>query len=97
MRTTGHQSPLALWHTSVLDAPDDSSVTNWDFYGVDYDGPLPEVTTDNNVIIPESHIVLTQHEIQILQDRVDPLQDDGNSGINHFLNTVSVLQGFGLH
>jgi len=25
---------------------------------------------------------------------VDPLSDDGNNGINHFLNTVTIIQGF---
>lgn len=58
--------------------------TNWQTYGIDYDGPLTDIETDNNVVVPESQIQLTDHQLQELQNRIDPLSDDGNNGINHF-------------
>ena len=57
---------------------------------IDYDGPLTDIETDNNVVVPETHIQLTDHQLQELQNRIDLLSDDGNSGINHFLDTVTV-------
>ena len=68
--------------------------TNWQTYGIDYDGPLTDIETDNNVVVPESQIQLTDHQLQELQNRIDPLSDDGNNGINHFLDTVAIMEGF---
>ena len=68
--------------------------TNWQTYGNDYDGPLTDIETDNNVVVPESQIQLTDHQLQELRNRIDPLSDDGNNGINHFLDTVATMEGF---
>ena len=85
---------MAIWYTAVLTAPEESIVTNWQTYGIDYDGPMTDIETDNNVVVPESHIQLTEHQVEELHSRVDPLSDDGNNGINHFLNTVKIIEGF---
>ncbi|KAK2572939.1 hypothetical protein P5673_001955 [Acropora cervicornis] len=37
--------------------------TNWQTYGIDYDGPLTDIETDNNVVVPESQIQLTDHQL----------------------------------
>ena len=34
--------------------------TNWQTYGIDYDGPLTDIETDNNVVVPESQIQLAK-------------------------------------
>ena len=94
IRTVGHQTPLAMWYTGLLTVPEESVVTNWQTYGIDYDGPLTDIETDNNVVLPESQIQLTDHQLQVLHSRTDPLSDDGNNGINHFLNTVTMIEGF---
>ena len=61
----------------------------WNLYrhGIDFE-------TDNNVVVPESQIQLTDHQVQELQNRINPLSDDGNHGINHFLDTVAIMEGF---
>lgn len=83
-----------MWYTRLLTAPEESITTNWQAYGIDYDGPLTGIETDNNVVVPESHIQLTDHQLQELQNRINPLSDDGNNGINHFLDTVTIMEGF---
>ena len=50
--------------------------------------------TDNNVVVPESQIQVTDHQVQELQNRIDPLSDDGNNGINHFRDTEATMEGF---
>jgi len=65
-------------------------LSNWQTYGIDCDGPLTDIQADN---LPESHIQLTDHQLQELHSRMDPLSDDGNNGISHFLNTVTIIQG----
>ena len=54
IRTVVHQTPLALWYTGLLTVPEESVVTNWQTYRIDYDGPLTDIETDNNVVLPES-------------------------------------------
>jgi len=54
---------------------------------------VTDIQADNNVVVPESHIQLTDHQPQELHSRMDPLSDDGNNGISHFLNTVTIIQG----
>ena len=83
-----------MWYTGLLTVPEDSVVTNWQTYGIDYDGPLTDIETDNSVVLPESQIQLTDHQLQVLHSRTDPLSDDGNNGINHFLNTVTMIERF---
>ena len=91
MRTTGHQTPLALWHTGLLNVPDESNIINWQTYGIDWDGPITEVVTDNNIVVPDSQVHLTEQQFHELHDSVDPLSDDGNNGINHFLNALRIF------
>ena len=86
MRTTNHQSPLALWQTSMITAPDDSSVTNWATYGTDVSGSDSVlIETRNNVVVPNSDVNLSEDQISYLQQEVNPMLDDGNNGIEHFL------------
>ena len=70
-----------------------NQLSNWQTYGIDYDGPVTDIQADNDVVVPESHIQLTDHQLQELHSRMDPLSDDGNNGISHFLNTVTIIQG----
>ena len=67
-----------MWYTRLLTAPEEPIATNWQTYGIDYDGPLTDIETDNNVVVPESHIQLIDHQLQELQNRIDPLSDDDN-------------------
>lgn len=94
MRTTGHHSPLALWNMSLLQTSDAAEVLDIESYGIDQDGPIPDIITDNNVVVPELELKLTESENQQLKENVDPLSDDGNSGINHFLSVLQILETF---
>ena len=40
-----------------------SIATKWQTYGIEYDGPLTDIETDNNVVVPESQIQLTDHQL----------------------------------
>ncbi|XP_028404454.1 uncharacterized protein LOC114527067 [Dendronephthya gigantea] len=94
MRTANHQSPLALWHTNMITVPDDSTVINWESYGIDYSTSGQAIQTNNNIVIPNSDIELTEAQLHYLQQTVNPSQDDGNNGIGHFLNTVDIVGDF---
>ena len=94
MRTTNHQSPLAIWHTNMIRTPDDSTVINWDTYGIDYESSAHPIETNNNIVVPNSGIELNEEELNYLKQMVDPIQNDGNNGIEHYLNTVDIVSSF---
>jgi hypothetical protein len=91
LQTSGHQGPLALWETNMIHLPDDSPLVNFDDYGIDNNGPIPEVVSDNNVIVPNSTVEITEEQLQYLCSNVNPLGDDGNHGINNFLNALDIV------
>ena len=93
MRTTAHQTPLALWQTHMLSVVDDSPLLNFDEYGVDYEGPTPDITTNNNVVVPDTLVILTEQQQQ-LSSTINPLTDDGNYGINHYLEALDIVKSF---
>ena len=88
LRTTGHQSPLALWYNAM--ARDESNVINWQTYGIDNDGAISNIGSNNNVVVRESSLQLYERQLQELQQSVNPLADDGNNGISHFHDTVNL-------
>ena len=55
IRTLTNLSSLALWNMSLLHIPNETAVFNWDKYGIDHEGQIPEVTT-NNVVVAENII-----------------------------------------
>ena len=103
MRTEGNRSPLQIWtagfyefaestYQAVRDVLDAQQV-DFNEYGVDDDGPTPDVQT-NNVIVPRSLISLSPNEFNFLHDRIDPLVEDGNYGIHLYEETVNIIQHF---
>lgn len=94
IRTCSHQTPIAMWQTNMITLSDDSPLINIDSYGIDYDGPTPDITTENNVIVPSCEVDLTDEQLQFLQNHVHPLADDGDNGIEHFLRAVNIVNNF---
>ncbi|XP_070535251.1 uncharacterized protein [Ptychodera flava] len=63
-------------------------------FGVDWDGPLPEDTTEDTVEVPQVRCPLEDDELEDLISAIDPLQEDDIYGISvyqdviDFVNTV---------
>ncbi|KAL3864604.1 hypothetical protein ACJMK2_006269 [Sinanodonta woodiana] len=64
---------------------------NMEPLGVDHNGPIGEIESENNVQVPFINVLLTPDALNHLQTLCDPLSDDGNHGINHFLIVKSVV------
>ncbi len=63
--------------------------------GVDYGGPIPDVVTNNNVVVANSSVEITDEQLTYLSDCVDPLNDDRNHGINNYLlSALDVVNEF---
>ena len=72
-------------------------------YDVDESVPPGELKTNNNVDIPQSTIVLSDWEREILQTTIDPKEEEGpevkwpcDSGINIYLRVLGLLSHFHL-
>ena len=60
----------------------DPENANFLLYGVDDDGPLPELQIHNDVQVPRSSVRLSDNDYNVLVNAVNPLADDGNHGIS---------------
>ena len=92
IRTAGHQSPLAPWYSAMPTAPDESSIINWQTYSIDHHVLISDIETNNNFVVSESHLQLSEQQLQELKGNVDPISDDGNNGIDHFVNMVKIIE-----
>lgn len=102
LSTQGGQTPLQLWHTGIINniglgntAVDAIFHTN-NFYGEDEEGPLPELQTNNNVVIPDINVTMNETTAHAIQQHFDPLQNDGNYGIDLFCSLLHFLEQYHL-
>ena len=90
--TAGYQSPVALWYAGIMHSMDDAVVYEPDTYGIDFESGFSEIDDDYSVVVPDNQIQLTEEEMTILRRQVpDPLYDDGNSGIDLYIDVCSML------
>ncbi len=101
MSTMHNRSPLQLWHSGFYAANIDYSEVqgvlnnanqDWNEYGIDGDGPLPETDADDVVEVPETQLTITEAQLNQLQMLVDPLANDDNHGINLYTTTVATVR-----
>lgn len=93
IRTAGYQSPMALWHTGIMHSMDDAVLSEPENYGIDFESSVTEMDDNCNVVVPESEVHLTEQEMTILRNHVpDPLEDDGNCGIDLYIKVCEVLK-----
>ena len=86
LSTKGGATPLQLWHTRVRNNIGIHPIINDifdDCYGIDEEGPLPELQTNNNVRIPDIDVTINETTMNSIQ-QVNPLENDGNHGIDVF-------------
>ncbi|CAB4024078.1 uncharacterized protein LOC110247927 [Paramuricea clavata] len=102
LSTEGNRSPYQVWvqgfyefansnYETVRDVVNPETL-DVDSYGIDDDGPMPEIRTVNHVEIPESNIVLEDEEMAILVLLVNPLDEDNEHGKHLFVNACEALE-----
>eukprot|EP00112_Aurelia_sp_Birch-Aquarium-sp1_P014265 Seg3069.2 transcript_id=Seg3069.2/GoldUCD/mRNA.D3Y31 product="hypothetical protein" protein_id=Seg3069.2/GoldUCD/D3Y31 len=55
-------------------------------YGIDNDGPMPQLQTRNDVQVPDLSINLSDQELAHLLDTVNPVENDNNFGVTVYEN-----------
>lgn len=61
-----------------------------DDFGVDLEGPISSIQTDNDVQVPETS-VLNQLQMEWLQTVIDVTTNDNNVGITIYMRTVETV------
>ena len=56
-------------------------------YGVGYEVPC-EDSLEGKIVVPRNQFNLTDEEKSAIFSNIDPLRDDGDSGIQHFCDTA---------
>ena len=98
IRTAANHSPLQLWTKSfyeivscggtyadrLLEEPVNSSIED--------EGPIPEIQTSNNVIIPRSTLDLNEEQITMLNELFNWETDDRNYGMQLYSNVVDYIE-----
>lgn len=96
------QSPLQLmiegfYHSRACFEHGESGASlnhDWSDFGIDDDGPVPDLQTENNVQVPTCGVLLSDTQMEILQQNVDPLVDDQNAGMNLYWQAVTIISSF---
>ena len=100
MRTIQNKSPLQMWTESFytmtsssrepVDLLQRTSLEN--DYGIDDEGPIPDLQTHNHVVVPRSDIELNETEYQLLTQSINCTEEDGNHGMQVYVNTVQHIE-----
>ena len=103
LSTENNLTPRQLWIQGMVDCINSNltAVTsiqsgaqvNWDDYGIDEDGPVPESQSDYNVTVPESPINVTEEQVNLLQEAVQAARELGDiDGVVGFLTVLHITQ-----
>jgi hypothetical protein len=94
LRTMHSTSPLALWYSGIIEiGVTDVNIGDTTLYGINPDGPVGDIETENMVVVPESPFDSTENQISEINRLVqDPLSDDSNHGVQHYLAVHNYLK-----
>ncbi|KAK6484067.1 hypothetical protein HHUSO_G13739, partial [Huso huso] len=95
-----NMSPLQLWTLGMLQHPENTACEevfqpHYENYGVDLHGPTSENATmsESNDLDPS----FDSHLLEQLQHLINPLSDDGNHGIQHYLAVCNILENIDIN
>jgi len=77
-------------HMAVREILDPRSVDT-QHYGIDDDGPLSSLQTENHVVLPRSSIEFTGIELDSFVNEVDPLVNDYDHGVTAYIMAKTAL------
>ena len=78
---------------SAVNSVQSGTHVNWSDYGMDEDGPVPELQSNYNVQVPESPISITEEDVATLNAVVQIAKESGDSdGLVGFLIVLNALQ-----
>jgi len=98
IRTATNYSPLQLWTRSFYEMAScggsrtDLLLKEPCNVGIDDEGPVPDIQTSNNVVVPRSAIHLNEEELTRLCIQYDWTADDGEFGLQLYSRVVDYIK-----
>lgn len=101
LSTERNKTPLAIWSEGFLLQADAEAKLSYcqedvNMFGVDFDGPMPELQTINHVQIPQSTLQFSENVLSYL-NQFNPLEDDGNFCVELCCNLLQYLEQHYVH
>lgn len=93
LRTEKNQTPLQLWTAGFVNSGklmEQIDLENC-VYGIDWDGPVLDIQANNHIEVVGVDPDVNLEKISRLSELFDPLLDDGNCGINAYIQTLQYL------
>ncbi|KAL0992410.1 hypothetical protein UPYG_G00092900 [Umbra pygmaea] len=93
LSSEGNRSPQQLWVGGQLlttEAPNDP--TDFTYWAVDWDGPVPQPDDAQSVEIPESPTSLQDAMLAVLRENIDPLMSSTSFGTDIYQEAVRLCE-----
>ena len=101
--TEENYSPRQLWVQGMMQHIQDDyaavravangEVVAWDEYGIEEDGPVPDICEGDLVSVPESTIVLSDDQVNTINNAINSLQHD-DQGIDSYTVALATIGTF---
>ena len=85
-------NPMETFLMDKMYSQEEEEISHPDIYGIDLEGPIPELQNEDSVVIPETNVTITQEETELLQYLVNPLTESDNYDIELYETVVAFLQ-----
>ena len=92
LRTEHNLTPRQLHSVSPVTTTVQETMIDPNSYGIEEDGPVPNVESPNNCVIVDPVNFTIPEDIESMLP--DPLTNDGNYGIDTYLEVLAILQRF---
>ena len=92
VRTERNKTPNQLWFLGQLRYnPDEDLAPADDYYGIDYEGPIPSTSDD---VVTEFASVLSSDQINAITTRVDIEGPSNSFGVDKFVEAINIAKSF---
>lgn len=95
IRTAGNRTPTQLWTSGLLQAARSSDYAarelqdqlsqDWSQYGIDWEGPLAQGNSNEELVVPDIANPLSNRDFDDLLEHVNPLAYDEGYGIDLYI------------
>ena len=82
--------PYTFDYTAVQDVAN-GEVVDWDEYGIEEDGPIPDVCEGDLVSVPQSTIVLSNNQVNTIANAINNVVHDDQQFLIKLITIVNYL------
>lgn len=92
LRTERNLTPVQLHTVSPITSAVEQGMIDFTAYGIEEDGPIPNVESPDNCVIVDPIAFTTPGDVEAMLP--DPLTNDGNYGIDTYQQVLTILEHY---